>query len=227
MQPHVLSRPKIIFFDAAGTLIHLPRGAAWHYHEVVLRHGIDIAEDRLSSAFRTAWKSIPSPVETRSPREDDDKSWWRGLVDRVLDQCDVPPGEGRAALFESLYIEFEKPGVWELYPETVEVIEGLAGSFRLGIISNFDRRLVKVLEHEGLMHFFDPVVLSSEVGADKPAPWIYEQALLKANVSASEALHVGDDPECDWKGARAAGLNAFHLDRPRNSLRELTEFLRL
>lgn len=227
MQLRLPSRPKIIFFDAAGTLIHLPRGAAWHYREVVLRHGVDISEDRLSVAFRAAWKSTPPPVETRSPREDDDKSWWRGLVDCVLDQCDVPPGEGRDTLFDSLYIEFEKPGVWELYPETVEVLERLAGIFRLGIISNFDRRLIKVLEHEGLTRLFEPVVLSSEVGADKPAPWIYEQALLKAKVSASEALHVGDDPECDWEGAKAAGLHVFHLDRPRNSLRELVDLLDL
>ena len=225
MQLRLPSRPKVIFFDAAGTLIHLPRGAAWHYRQVALRHGVDIAEERLSMAFRAAWKSTPPPVETRSAREDDDKSWWRGLVDRVLDQCEVPAMEGRDALFESLYIEFEKPGVWELYPETVEVLEQLAVGFRLGIISNFDRRLIKVLEYEGLRHLFDPVVLSSEVGADKPAPWIYEQALRKAKISASEALHVGDDPECDWEGAKAAGLYAFHLDRPRNSLRELVGLL--
>jgi FMN phosphatase YigB (HAD superfamily) len=40
-------------------------------------------------------------------------------------------------------------------------------------------------------------------------------------------LHVGDDPERDWKAAKAAGLLVFRLDRPRNSLRDLLADLKL
>lgn len=218
-------RPKVIFFDAAGTLLHLPRGAAWHYREVALRHGVDISEEQLAKAFRRAWKSTPPPAETRQARPDDDKGWWRGLVDRVLDECGASV-EGRGALFGALYSEFEQPGVWELYPEVEGVLRELASGYRLAIISNFDRRLVRVLEHTGLGSCFESVILSSEVGADKPSPWIYEQALLKVGVLAADALHVGDDPECDWHGAEAAGLQVFRLDRPKNSLRELVCTLR-
>ena len=39
------------------------------------------------------------------------------------------------------------------------------------------------------------------------------------------ALHVGDDPERDWKAAADAGLSVFKLERPKNSLRDLIEFL--
>jgi FMN phosphatase YigB (HAD superfamily) len=38
-----------------------------------------------------------------------------------------------------------------------------------------------------------------------------------------EVVHVGDDPERDWKAAARVGLLVFHLDRPRNSLRELLD----
>jgi FMN phosphatase YigB (HAD superfamily) len=41
----------------------------------------------------------------------------------------------------------------------------------------------------------------------------------------NEVLHVGDDPERDWKGASAAGLSIFKLDRKRNSLRDLLKQL--
>jgi hypothetical protein len=34
-------------------------------------------------------------------------------------------------------------------------------------------------------------------------------------------MHVGDDPERDWKAAAAAGLSVFKLERPRNSLIDL------
>jgi FMN phosphatase YigB (HAD superfamily) len=47
------------------------------------------------------------------------------------------------------------------------------------------------------------------------------------HLNADEVLHVGDDPERDWKAAAAAGLLVFRLDRPRNSLRDLLTTLRL
>jgi FMN phosphatase YigB (HAD superfamily) len=46
-------------------------------------------------------------------------------------------------------------------------------------------------------------------------------------LNANEVLHVGDDPERDWKAAKEAGLSVFQLDRPRNSLRDLLTTLRL
>jgi hypothetical protein len=45
---------RAILFDAVGTLIHLPRGAAWHYREVAARHGLVLEEERLGVAFRVA-----------------------------------------------------------------------------------------------------------------------------------------------------------------------------
>jgi hypothetical protein len=38
-------------------------------------------------------------------------------------------------------------------------------------------------------------------------------------------LHVGDDPERDWKAARVAGLSIFQLDRQKNSLRDVFKAL--
>ncbi|MGA7274034.1 MAG: HAD-IA family hydrolase, partial [Candidatus Udaeobacter sp.] len=72
---------------------------------------------------------------------------------------------------------------------------------------------------------FAYVFVSSELGADKPDPEIYWRALRVMKLNPSEVLHVGDDPERDWKGATAAGLSIFRLDRPKNSLRDLATFL--
>jgi len=47
------------------------------------------------------------------------------------------------------------------------------------------------------------------------------------HMTANEVVHIGDDPERDWKAAKAAGLSVFQLDRPRNSLRDLVTALRL
>jgi putative hydrolase of the HAD superfamily len=213
---------KAIFFDAAGTLIHLPRGVGWHYQDVAARFGCALNRESLDQSFGSVWKSMPARPATHWPRPDDDRAWWRELVERVLNQCEVtPPQLPRPSYFEELYHEFTQPGVWALYPEVREVLTSLRGRFRLGIISNFDGRLRPILANLGIADDFADIIISSETGAEKPDTWIFQQALGTARIAPSEALHVGDDPVRDWQGAAAAGLHVFHLERPVNSLRDL------
>jgi len=216
---------KVIFFDAVGTLFYLPKGVGVHYSEGARRHGCEIPAEALQAAFSAVYRSMPPRPASRAARPDDDKGWWRELVDRVLDRCPVEGGGkgalDRGAYFEDVYAEFSKPGVWELFPETRETLEALEPHFTLGIISNFDGRLRAILGHLGIADRFRHLVISSEVGADKPDPWIFHRALKLAEVSAGEALFAGDDPTRDWEGGEALGLRTFRLERPGNSLRDL------
>ncbi len=213
---------KLILFDAAGTLFHLPKGVGYHYALVAQQLGLDLDAAALNRAFARRWSEMPARATTGEPREDDDKGWWRELVDRVFD--DVAPEThelDRDNFFEVVYDHFAEADVWELYPEAIEVLERLQKSYALGVVSNFDGRLRMILEQLGVSKFFSNVVISSEVGADKPDPFIFRRALELARILPNEALHVGDDPLRDWQGARAAGLSVFELDRPRNSLRDV------
>jgi putative hydrolase of the HAD superfamily len=213
---------KVIFFDAAGTLFYLPRSVGWHYREVAERFGCHIDENRLQRAFRALWQELPTRPSSRVARPDDDKNWWRELVGRMLDVCGVSVSQlDRAAYFEQLYQEFIRPGVWQLFPEVREVITTLRPRFQMGVISNFDGRLRPILDGFELGGVFEPLVISSEVGADKPDAWIFQRALDLAGIAPGEALHVGDDPVHDWQGAAAAGMHVFKLERPANSLRDL------
>ena len=213
---------KAIFFDGAGTLFHLPKGVGYHYALVANRMGLQLDRTALDRAFASVWKTMPARPATGTPRDDDDKGWWRELVDRVFDQVAPETKDlDRDAFFEVAYEHFAEAGVWELFPEVLQVLEALAPRHRLAIISNFDGRLRLILELLGISRFFAPVVISSEVGADKPDALIYRRALQLANATADEAMHVGDDPLKDWAGAEAAGLAVFRLDRPHNSLRDL------
>jgi putative hydrolase of the HAD superfamily len=213
---------RVVFFDAAGTLVHMPKGVGFHYSEVAGRHGFEVAEESILKAFGHAWQAAPAPLTTRTARPDDDRDWWRHLVFDVLDRCKAPASIDREAVFADLYSEFVKPGVWELYPEVREVLEAVRASYRIGIVSNFDARLRVILKDLEIDTLFDHWVISSEVGADKPHPYIYECAVEMAGIAPDEALHVGDDPVGDWEAAAACGLQVFQLDRPRNSLRDLT-----
>lgn len=217
---------KVIFFDAAGTLLYLPQSVGHHYAFVGERIGLRLEVDALDAAFAACWKQMPFRPAIAGPREDDDKGWWRELVNNVLDRVAPATGElDRDAYFESVYGHFAEPGVWDLYPEVVEVLKALHGRFQLDVVSNFDGRLRMILEHLGVSRFFSHVFLSSELGADKPDPEIYRRVLELSEVRPNETLHVGDDPERDWEAAAAGGLSVFRLKRPQKSLRDLLPIL--
>jgi putative hydrolase of the HAD superfamily len=217
---------KAIFFDAAGTLFYLPRGVGYHYALVAGELGLKWDSRELDRAFHNAWKAMPRRAPIDGPRDNDDKDWWRQLVDLVANEVAPSLNElDRDNFFEIAYEHFAEAGVWELYPEVLEVLEKLQPRFPLAVISNFDGRLRMILAQLGVSKFFKNVFLSSELGADKPDPEIFRRALNLTQLAPNEALHVGDDPERDWQAASAAGLSVFQLDRKKNSLRDLLSIL--
>jgi len=217
---------KAVLFDAVGTLFRLIKTVGDHYAYVGSEVGLALDANQLDRVFYSAWNKMPQRAAIDGPRENDDKGWWRELVDLVLDQVVPSLGEfDRDNFFEIAYEHFAEAGVWELYPEVPGVLEKLQSRFHLAVVSNFDGRLRFILEHLGISKDFVHVFVSSELGADKPDPEIYGRAVKLMKLKPNEVLHVGDDPERDWEGATAAGLSIFQLDRPKNSLRDLLTFL--
>lgn len=197
-----------------------------HYAYVGREVGLDLDAQQLDREFHAAWQKMPRRSAIEGPRENDDKGWWRELVDRVFDQVAPSLSEfDRDNFFEIAYEHFAESGVWELYPEVPGVLEQLRSRFQLAVISNFDGRLRFILEHLGISTFFAHIFISSEIGADKPDPEIFRRALKLIDLKPNEVLHVGDDPERDWEAASAAGLSVVRLNRPKNSLRDLHRIL--
>jgi putative hydrolase of the HAD superfamily len=216
---------KSVFFDAAGTLFHLTGTVGDHYALVGREIGLDLDAQLLDRTFHSVWKRMPPRQAIDGPRDDDDKGWWRNLVEQVFTEIapDIPELD-RDNFFEIAYEHFAEAGVWQLYPDVLEVLERLS-NLRLAVVSNFDGRLRMILEQLGISKFFSYVFISSEIGADKPDPEIFRRALKFMNVRAAEVLHVGDDPQRDWEAAEAASLSVFRLQRPTNSLRDLLSVL--
>jgi putative hydrolase of the HAD superfamily len=217
---------KAIFFDAVGTLFYLTKTVGDHYALVGKEVGLPLDAQKLDRAFFAAWKQMPPRGAIDGPRENDDKDWWRQLVDLIFKEVAPSTGElDRDNFFEIAYEHFAEAGVWELYPEVVEVLENLRPRFQLAVVSNFDGRLRMILEQLGISKFFSHVFVSSEIGADKPDPEIFRRALGFIDLKPDQVMHVGDDPTRDWQAASAAGLSIFQLDRPGNSLRDLLQVL--
>ena len=219
---------KVILFDATETLVSIPRGVGAHYAEVAAQLGATVEETHWQQAFKKEFRAMPARPSTGEHREDDDRGWWQELVMRVLAEC-VPvaqwPQFPRAEYFERVYTLFADPGVWALYPDVLPALEALGSQFRLGVISNFDVRLHGILAGLGIADRFEHVVISSEVGADKPLPLIFQIAMRRFGVAAADALHVGDHPELDWRAAERAGLGWYELQRPQNTLADLVAAL--
>ncbi|MBI5379589.1 MAG: HAD-IA family hydrolase, partial [Nitrospirae bacterium] len=141
-----------------------------------------------------------------------ERAWWRDLVAEVF--APFAPIADFEAFFETLYGTFDSARGWRLFPETTEALERLTVlGYPLGIISNFDSRLLTVCETLGIRRFFASITFSSAVGAAKPDPAIFRHAVAEHGVTPGEALHVGDNPEGDIEGALAAGLRAVLVDR--------------
>jgi 2-haloalkanoic acid dehalogenase type II len=101
-----------------------------------------------------------------------------------------------------------------VYPDVTPALSDLRGrGLTLVAVSNWDCSLPRVLARCGLDGQLDGTVTSAGIGARKPDPAIFAAALELAGCEPAEALHVGDTPEEDVAGARAAGIRPLLIDR--------------
>jgi putative hydrolase of the HAD superfamily len=84
---------------------------------------------------------------------------------------------------------------------------------KLGVISNgmIGSQYVK-LETMRIRSLFSAILISEEVGISKPDPRIFHLALEGLQVTASEAIFVGDNPVLDIAGASAVGIRGVWLN---------------
>jgi putative hydrolase of the HAD superfamily len=216
---------KVITFDAGNTLIRLSHPVGVTYASVAKRFGADLDSTGLEKGFRTAWKTVPRLPDAPGPRPDDGRSWWRDVVSKTFEiaGAKVEPFDD---FFDAVYREFALPGIWRLEPGALDLLQDLRrAGFRLGIISNFDLRLYEILRHLGVSTLFEHIIVSSQVGADKPSPRIFEEALRRFQIETEQVLHVGDDGIADGQGAAAMGIETLILGFAGSGLNELRERL--
>jgi putative hydrolase of the HAD superfamily len=108
-----------------------------------------------------------------------------------------------------------------LYDDAIHTLEALRKRFRLGLITNGPSAIQRPkIDHFELVNYFDVLLVSGEVGIDKPDPAIFALALSQIGVDAREALFVGDSPEHDMRGAKAAGMDFVWMNAHSDTLPE-------
>jgi len=205
---------KAVFFDAAGTLFTSVRPIGQSYALFAKNYGMDVSERELAQRFRICHSSSPplafAGVEGHRLKELE-RNWWKELVQNVF--APFGPFEKFDEYFSDLFEYFSRSEAWSLLDNTRETLSTLRKrGFILSVISNFDSRLFGILDGLGIASHFDSVLISSQVGYAKPDVGIFQAALTRHKLSPEETLFVGDTPEADVAGAKAAGIKGILLD---------------
>ena len=202
---------KAILFDLDGTLRHhIPTG-----DEVFLDYlksiGVKFSEeDRIRSAH---WEhfyfahSLEIQEDINTFKEDR-KAFWINYSKRRMVALGLPETQALelAPAVSAHMDENYKPEVY--IPEEVPfVLNKLKNDgYILGIVTNRDEPVHEELKTLNLYSYFNFALAGGEVGAFKPQPRIFEEALIRAGTSAAETMYIGDNYFADIVGSHRAGL---------------------
>ena len=204
---------KAIFFDAGGTLLKPYPSVGEIYSDYAKKYGREVDPTVLNKAFYQVWNrknGLPALQTGISKKEERD--WWKDLVRDVFNV--VGQVDNFDTFFDDLYYSFASKDTWKIFDEVFESLATLKSKgYYLGIISNWDHRLLDICKNLKLEECFDDIFVSAIVGFTKPDPRIFEKACVVAGILPSEAIHIGDSLTDDYYGAKNAGLDACFLDR--------------
>ena len=212
------SLPKVIYLDAFGTLFGVKGSVGELYSNLARTAEVSTDPHAVNRAFYQSFAAaerLACPGVSPEVIPDLEFRWWKSVVADTFERVGaLEKFDDFDTFYAGLYGYFETAAPWKVYHDTLPALKRWQGmGIQLGVISNFDSRLYRVLSVLGLAPYFQSVTISTEVGAAKPAAKIFEVALAKHNCAASEAWHVGDSESEDYAGAQAAGMRAVLIAR--------------
>lgn len=236
-------RPRLVGFDAFGTLFSFRHPPGHTYYQLALKHGIQIPRNiaavsqtdaadlmhlSLMKALEEQSKSSPTNytsaiTTTGSPsKESSSRLWWELVVRRTLELATgiAEPPQRFAEYFNDLFHHFSTADPYLLFPDTKPALETLRqrhkSNVHLVCLSNSDERLLGILKGLGIADYFDLILSSKSLGVQKPNPEFFRLALKHLSdpaPSPSECLYVGDDIHRDYDGAINAGWESRLINR--------------
>ena len=114
--------------------------------------------------------------------------------------------------FEEDYVKIS-PTKTNLFEGAQKVLAYLQNKYTLHIISNgFKETTLTKMDLSGLNPFFSNVIISEEVGVNKPDKAVFQYAIDKANARLEESIMIGDSLEADIYGAQNFGMKAIFFN---------------
>lgn len=140
--------------------------------------------------------------------------FYRPFVGAGMDNVDATRLAGQADTYYLSQLG-KLPG---LVPGARNLLQRLRDAgFRTGILSNgFNPVQYNKMASSGISDLIDVVVLSDEIGINKPDRRLYDYAMEKAGTTADRCIMIGDNPDTDIAGAIHAGWNTVVWFNPDN-----------
>lgn len=204
---------KAILFDAYGMLISTGNGSLEAARKILaLNHRTDISP----SEFYVEWKLLHKRNIETIPSF---------LKEEVIFGMDLNELYSHYHMSrnpnEDVKIMLETLGKRRLFPETKEVIEKLKHDFVIAIASTTDTE--PLLQDLSRNELTIPYVFTSEsLQVYKPHASFYQSILSKLQISAEEALFVGDSLIDDVWGPQQLGMLTCWLNRKNNLRQEVS-----
>jgi len=206
---------RAVFFDVGNTLLRPHPSVSAVCREIFSAEG----HVRDISAIDDYMPLVDQYYEDRY--REDDTFWtdegetsqvWVGMYSLLCRKLGIEDDAERLARL--VYDAFGSAERWRAFDDVSHAFARLNDlGVLVGIISNWDRRLVGLVEGLGLGDMVSTVVCSADVGLHKPDPRIFELACERLGVAPGEAAHVGDHHYADVLGAQAVGMTPVLIDR--------------
>lgn len=185
---------QTVFYDIDNTLLMKKPSIPENVLEIAARHDPTVSMDAVEKAYAASelWQGQQIMRENETGVRMPDQEY----IAHVADIYGKSLAMDSAAVQELInrFTQNDRqdyvpaPGVPEILARLKEA------GLRLGIVSNNYPAVRTVLEHEDIAKFFDPIIISEEVGLYKPDPAILELACARAGVQPEQSLYVGDHP---------------------------------
>jgi putative hydrolase of the HAD superfamily len=207
-------RFRAILFDAGETLVHPSPSFPALFTSVLSADGHVRSDADVLEASRTVFHRFSEAArdgDLWTTSAERSAAFWKDVYARMLEALGLPGADG---LRDRLYATFTDLTNYALFDDVAPMLDVLVRpDLTLGIVSNFEAWLEDLLGHLGVRDRFPVRAISGIEGVEKPDPAIFERALARAGVEASDAAYVGDNPEFDVDPARALGMTPVLIDR--------------
>jgi putative hydrolase of the HAD superfamily len=207
-----MNKYKHIFFDLDHTIWDFDRNAEETLHELFIMHrlqevGLPSADLFIETYTRNnheLWAQYHTGVITKEELRD--ARFKRTFIQLGLHPDLIP------ADFEDAYVRL-CPTKTNLFPHAHETLQYLQGKYTLHLISNgFKESQQLKISGTNLGGYFQNIIVSEDVGVNKPDKAIFEYAVNLAGTNKAESVMIGDSLEADIYGALNYGMDAIFFN---------------